>query len=220
MDTLVRMLRALIRKIDEVTETYGVVDAQGRCSLGNDVRIFAIYHPAAFEDAFEAWAFHPSCGSVPMPYSWIKEATEKVKTRVLQRIMSVEYAKPPISIPSASRSAELLRIGHIAIGEHPDLMDAAGGRIDALVRNHLPDLIMKHRKAAASCMHEYGRKRIDAELEEGLDIVAETIAGALGALGDEPQNDLMDQLTFLRMRHPDAAVGGAKTKPAKLAATA
>lgn len=194
----------MIRRIEEVTNESGVIEANGMCGIGNDVTVYAHFHPARFEDQWEAWVFHPDAGTieVPMYYNAINGVIEKVRGRALQRITLTHEVRKPVSIPSASRSSELLRIGHLAIATHPDLVDGHGARIDALVRDHLPDLLAKHRKATAGAVDEEKRGRIDEEFDQGLDVVASALDEAMTLDGSTSYEDLLTQVRFLKMRHP------------------
>lgn len=202
VDTLVHVRDMLARRIEEVTDESGIVKADGDCDIGNGVVIWATHHPERWENEYEAGVFHPKAGWVPISYGRINAVIGKVRARALQRITLATAMKAPVSIASGSRSSELLRIGHLAIGEHPDLVDGGGARIDALVRDHLPALLVKHRKATAAATGQSQREDIDDELEQGLDVVAAALDEALGIRGRERHEDLLTQVRFLRTRHP------------------
>ncbi len=202
-DTLGIVRPRMIRKIEEVTDASGVVEADGMCRIGNEVSILARYHPARWEEQYEAWVFHPQIGTidVPMYYSNIKSVIDKVCSRAMQRITLTTQAKAPVSIAASSRSSELLRIGHLAIGADPDLVDANGARMDTLIREHLPELLTRHRRASTTAVDEENRSRVEAEFNDGLDVVAAALDEAMTIRGSQSHEDLLTQVRFLKTRH-------------------
>jgi hypothetical protein len=85
----------------------------------------------------------------------------------------------------------------------PDLTDAAGARIDSLLTEHLPRLLERHADLSAHArIQDLGAA--DAELAEGLGLVADSIGEGVDGMNDERADALKTEVSFLRARRAGA----------------
>lgn len=86
-----------------------------------------------------------------------------------------------------------------ALAIDPDLTDAAGARLDALLDEHLPRLLERHADLSAHArIQDLGAA--DADLAKGLDLVAASIDEGLDGMNDERADALKTEVSFLRAR--------------------
>lgn len=86
-----------------------------------------------------------------------------------------------------------------ALAIDPDLVDSAGARIDALVRQHLPRLLQRHADLALHARIG-DLAAADRDLEEGVELVRTSIEEAISGLNHERADALRSEVHFLRMR--------------------
>ncbi len=111
----------------------------------------------------------------------------------------------PIDGTTAIRFAPSARISRILstaermLEKHPDLADDHGGRIDDLIRLHVPRLLDRHREAAATAPTEEVEE-VDAKLDLAVETVRLSIEEAAGRVHDEAMDALATELRFLSLR--------------------
>jgi hypothetical protein len=86
-----------------------------------------------------------------------------------------------------------------ALAIDPNLVDSAGARIDALVREHLPRLLQRHADLAIHARIG-DLAAADRDLEEGVELVRISIEEAIAGLVHERADALRSEVAFLRMR--------------------
>lgn len=127
---------------------------------------------------------------------------ETVSRRFSQAARSVSNVPAaPEALPPPSAIAALQRLvglGEDALAVDPDLVDGTGARLDALVQEHLPNLLRIHAEAARSPSSDLAR--VDAELEKGVEEIRAGVEDALAGDAQRRFDLLVDQIAFLRMR--------------------
>lgn len=127
---------------------------------------------------------------------------EMVSRRFLRAARSASgLPDTPQALPPHSAIAALQRLmglGEDALAVDPDLVDGTGARLDALVREHLPNLLRIHADAARSPSSDLAK--VDAELEKGLEEIGAGVEDALARDAQRRFDLLVDQVAFLRMR--------------------
>ena len=102
------------------------------------------------------------------------------------------------------RAKRIQQICEMALAADPDLQDGDGGRVQALVQEHLPRLLRTHEEAIASSSSEHDAGS-DRMLIEGVEIVRSAVEDALSRSGAEKRDSLATELRFLQLRHPSSA---------------
>lgn len=122
-----------------------------------------------------------------------------------------ERTRIPV-LAGGGRADRLAAVASRALERDPGLADASGTPISALVDQHLPRLVDKHRKAQPSV-----RKEADEAFERGLDVVARAVGESIDGLANRDLDDLRTEVRFLESRHPerDARLSPADTKQVK-----
>lgn len=116
-------------------------------------------------------------------------------------------AAPPTPSTSLTGNARINRLvanAEAALEIDPELVDAGGARIDALVRDHLPRLISRHAELSL-CTPLDGIDDADHRLEEGVELVRASVAEAIAGLRGNRADALRTEIAFLRMRRSAAA---------------
>lgn len=157
----------------------------------------------------------------------IDEATRKATMRVLNGLMNGSTAilpaqAAPLDIGEFSSRIERIaagdvivptgrRTGHVEtdrlialaesiLSEEPDLCDASGAAVAPLVREHLPRLVDKHRRAIAHASAE-DRAQADETLRRGVAKASASIYEAMASFQKRRGDELSTQARFLDMRH-------------------
>lgn len=116
---------------------------------------------------------------------------------------------PKRAVDGSPRIAHLTAIGEKALLLDPDIVDAAGSRIDALVRDHLPRLLTRY---ADLSMVPGGSPEDDRKvLNQGIAMIAKSIDEGLASIRTAKADALRSEITFLSYRRGDtrlAAVTG------------
>jgi hypothetical protein len=108
----------------------------------------------------------------------------------------------PTVMTGNARLTRALALCHRALEIDPDLTDASGTPLRPLLTKHVPDMLAKHRNAAATAAPE-DVDGIDDELEAGVARVCRAIEQGLSLVADKTRDDLRAQILFLENRHPD-----------------
>lgn len=103
-----------------------------------------------------------------------------------------------VLVPSA-RIARIIDTAEKALRTHPSLTDDAGGRIDDLVRVHVPRLLDTHARAAGTAAADE-MQAVDAALDEAVELVRTSVEEALSRLHDEATSALTTEIRFLTLR--------------------
>lgn len=93
----------------------------------------------------------------------------------------------------------LIRLGEQALANEPELTDATGARVDALITRHLPTLTAAYRNALRNA-DPAERSRAETEYRRGLELARESLAEALDASQNRHADKLAEQVRFLDMR--------------------
>lgn len=105
-----------------------------------------------------------------------------------------------LSAPSASAALQrLIGLSENALAVEPDLVDASGARLDALVREHLPRLLEVHAEAARTARGE-DLAKIDEQLGKSVELVRMSVEEALASDARHRFNRLEDEVRFLHLR--------------------
>lgn len=90
-----------------------------------------------------------------------------------------------------------------ALAIKPDMVDAAGSRVDAAIRVHLPRLLQKHADMVRhSPVEELAG--VDRMLDEGVELIRRSVEEGIADLRHEKADALRTEIGFLRMRRgPD-----------------
>jgi hypothetical protein len=105
-------------------------------------------------------------------------------------------------IPSA-RISRIIGTAEKALSAHPDMTDANGGRIDALVRTHVPRLLETHAVAAGTATSQE-MEEVDAALDQAIELVRASVEEGVGRIHDDAMSALATELRFLSLRKGDA----------------
>ena len=144
---------------------------------------------------------HENWGVVCVPAALILGALER------RRNASFASSLPPNTVTLTaevkSYAEKLVAIGRRALAVDPNLRDPGGARIDALVERHLPRLLSAH--ADAVRLSPSDRTRLDDELAHGLGVVKKALEQSMDEASDAARNQLLTEVRFLEMRHPNAA---------------
>jgi hypothetical protein len=108
-----------------------------------------------------------------------------------------ERTRIPV-VAGESRADRIAAVARRALERDPGLADASGTPISALVDQHLPRLVGKHRKAQPTV-----RKEADEAFERGLDVVARAVGESIDGLASRDLDDLRTEVRFLESRHPE-----------------
>lgn len=154
------------------------------------------------------YAVGKSFGAIRIRYEGITEAFARhAHMRLAGAFLSDE--KPLGMIPAFvgnARAARLAQLARQALTLDPDLTDASGAPVHALVEDHLPRLIERHRKAALTA-ETREMASVDADLDRGLDEVAQAVGEALEKVRDRARDDLREQVRFLETRNGKGGLG-------------
>ena len=108
-------------------------------------------------------------------------------------------------VPTAPRAVGSARINRLvenaeqALAIDPELVDAGGARVDALVREHLPRLLARHAELSL-CAPLDGIGDADVRLEEGVELVRASVAEAIAGMRHARADALRTEIAFLRLR--------------------
>lgn len=123
--------------------------------------------------------------------------------RTLEAVCASMQTETPIGLPApTARIARILAIAEKALRSHPDIVDANGGRIDDLVRRHVP-LLLELRAQAVETARPEALDSVDANFEIAFDAVARSIDEAVSGIHDEAMDALSTQMRFLAARRGD-----------------
>jgi hypothetical protein len=111
---------------------------------------------------------------------------------------------PAASLTGNARINRLVANAETALEIDPDLVDAGGARIDALVREHLPRLLSRHAELSLITPLD-GIDEADVNLEKGVELVRASVAEAIAGLRGNRADALRTEIAFLRMRRNAAA---------------
>jgi hypothetical protein len=119
-------------------------------------------------------------------------------------IEDIDLDVVPRALPELHGDVAAMRLATTAekaLAIDPELTDANGGRLDNLIRNHLPHLLAIHQDmiSAPGADKAEARKMLD----EGLEIVAKSVEEAIQRLQGRKADDLRTQIAFLRTRRGD-----------------
>jgi hypothetical protein len=106
-----------------------------------------------------------------------------------------------LAAPSA-RIARVLSLAERALASHPDIEDAAGGRIDHLVRVHVPRLIAL-RTEALDTARSQDIEAVDRGFDAAFDGIVASIEEAMASIHDEVMDRLSIEMRFLSSRRGD-----------------
>lgn len=212
------MARMLSAAIDagaplRVNEAYSVSEAQNFMSvtLPGDVEVvnatMRMSHRNEENQSFSlptTLVRHPRFGT--LRYSDVMDRVGDALRRAPLRAVSETFPSVGcVGLPSAptgnARAGGILRLCAQAIAIDPDMTDPAGGRIAPLVHEHLPRLLKRHAEATVGAASS-DLARIDAELDEGLELVRAGVERALASVRSARRDALATELGFLRARHP------------------
>jgi len=115
-----------------------------------------------------------------------------------------EIGTPTLSYAPSARISRIIATAERMLASHPDLADAGGARIDALVRVHVPRLLDRHRIAAETASPD-ALDAVDAQLETGVEAIRHSVQEAADAVHDEAMTALATELRFLELRRSTAA---------------
>jgi len=104
-------------------------------------------------------------------------------------------------IPSA-RISRIIETAEKALAAHPGLTDANGGRIDALVRTHVPRLLETHAVAAGTATSRE-MEAVDAALDHAIELVRASVEEGVARIHDDAMSALATELRFLSLRKGD-----------------
>ena len=90
-----------------------------------------------------------------------------------------------------------------ALAIDPDMVDAAGARVDAAIRKHLPRLLKAHSEAARHARVE-DLAEADEHLKTGVEQIRASLEEGLQTLRHEKADALRTEISFLKMRRADA----------------
>lgn len=108
-----------------------------------------------------------------------------------------------LAAPTA-RIARVLALAEKALLTHPDLVDDAGGRIDHLVRVHVPRLISLRTEAIDSARSQ-DIDSVDAAFSVVFDGVVTSIEEGIASIHDEAMERLATEMRFLSSRRDESA---------------
>lgn len=111
----------------------------------------------------------------------------------------IEGMKEIAPTAPTARIARIVDTAERALQTHPDLVDAQGARVDALVRTHVPRLLRKHTEAARTAPTQ-DIDAVDAALDQAIDAVRASVEEAVSALHDIAMDELATELRFLSLR--------------------
>jgi len=86
-----------------------------------------------------------------------------------------------------------------ALEMNPDMVDANGARIDALIERILPDLLERHAEASRHARVE-DLKSINDDLDEGIELIRVPLDEGLAGLRTRSAERLRTQIDFLKLR--------------------
>lgn len=210
-----RMLSAAIDAAAplRVTEAYSVSEAQNFMSVTLAGGIEVVNAPMTMSHDGDrnqnvmlptTMVRHPRFGT--LRYSDVMDRVGDALRRAPLRAVAETFpAVGAIGLPSSptgnARAGGILRLCAQAIAIDPDMTDPAGGRIAPLVHEHLPRLLKRHAEATVGAASS-DLVRIDAELDEGLELVRAGVERALASVRSARRDALATELGFLRARHP------------------
>lgn len=116
------------------------------------------------------------------------------------------YATNPAA-PTA-RLARVLSIAERALSRHPDMTDAAGARVDRLVRTHVPRLVALRAEALESARAQ-DIDAVELSFEAAFDGVAASVDEAISSIHDEAMQRLSTEIRFLASRRGETRLLGA-----------
>jgi hypothetical protein len=102
------------------------------------------------------------------------------------------------------RVAHLAATAEKALILNPDLTDSAGGRIDALVREHMPRMLATY--ADLSMAPGGGSDADRAYLNQGIDMIGKSVDEGLAMLRNAKAEALRIEIAFLTMRRGETAL--------------
>ena len=161
-------------------------------------------------------------GTLVMPKNFgaARKAVEDVLTTRMGEAIngSVRPLPPPIVVEGNGRLTRVLRLCHEALAANPELADMSGMPIRPLVEVHVPELFARHHAATAHA-DPSEIAAIDAELDEGIEIVTNAVSDALSACASRSRQALSEQIAFLGLRHPRDMLGSSSERVGNLEKT-
>lgn len=147
---------------------------------------------------FALYAIGRRTGAVRLPVDPFASVTRDDEAQRTTALLGVTPKETRIPVMLGSERADrLTAAARKALARDPDLADAAGTPIAALVDTHLPRLVETHQRAQPSV-----RAQADEELQRGLDIVSRAIGESIDGLAGRDLDDLRTEVRFLQSRHP------------------
>jgi hypothetical protein len=101
-------------------------------------------------------------------------------------------------VVGSSRISNLMEMGERALALDPDAVDANGGRIDALVRNHLPRVLAHY--ADIATMPGGPMEQDRAMLDQAITMMGRSIGESLSSMRNDKADALRSDVRFLANR--------------------
>jgi len=98
-----------------------------------------------------------------------------------------------------ARFDRLIAKGEEALSLDPNMVDAAGARLDAAFREHLPRLLKTHAESARHAKLE-DLEETDRQLETGIEQIRSSLEEGLQTLRHEKADALRTEVAFLKLR--------------------
>jgi hypothetical protein len=125
-------------------------------------------------------------------------------SRACRAIATGRSPDAPIAVHApTARIGRIISTAERMLSHRPDLTDAGGARIDALVRIHVPRLLERHRIAAETASPDC-LDAVDAQLDVGVERIRASVQEAADAIHDDAMQALATELRFLELRRTTA----------------
>lgn len=113
------------------------------------------------------------------------------------------HARGIAGTAASTRIGGLIEMGERAIALDPEMVDANGGRIDVLIRKHLPRTLARYADIAS--MPGGATQRDRDALEQGITMIARSIQEGIASMRSEKADALRTEIRFLASRRGEDA---------------